>query len=309
VVIAIIGVLIGLLLPAVQAAREAARRTHCMNNLRNLGPAFHQHHDTHGFFPSGGWGSGWGADPDQGFGRSQPGSWLFSVLPYIELQTLTDLYKGSPGWPVGNRKQLRLGQLMATPVEMFYCPSRRAPLAYPAKGRFSPQNWRHGGGPLARNDYVGCLGSISVGMPVMNATYDNHDSYAQFKGYDENYFDGVVFARSEISIRQISDGTSNTYMVGEKAMNPDAYFGGTEAVDFGDDEGWLTGHNGDNVRSSGWPAFADTIGTNPYNNWGSAHAGIFHMMFADGSTTALSLDIDDDVHLVHGTRAGREINQ
>lgn len=306
VVIAIIGILVALLLPAVQSAREAARRTQCVNQLRNQGVAFHLHHDAQGYFPSGGWGSGWMADPDQGFGRNQPGSWMYSILPYMEEQSIRDIGAGSPGWPVGIRKRIALREAMQTPVGIFYCPSRREPRAYPVKGTFKPNNWSHDGSSLARSDYVGCLGSGSVSWGVVNVTYDNHAGSPLWPGKDQ--FNGMVYMRSEVSIRQVTDGTTNTYMVGEKAVRPEAYTENTTNFpDFGDDEGWLTGHNGDNVRSSGAPPLRDTLGTNPYENWGSAHPGVFNMMFADGSAQGVSYDIDLDTHFALGTRAGEEV--
>jgi len=306
VVIAIIGILVALLLPAVQSAREAARRSQCQNQLRNQGLAFHQHHDTHGFFPTGGWGSGWTADPDQGFGRSQPGSWMFSIMPYIEEQAVYEIGSGQPGWPVGIRKRVALRQAMQTPIPLYYCPSRRAPRAYPVKGTFKPKNWTHDGSALARGDYVGCVGSVSVIWPAMSATYENHDSYAGWP--DKDHFDGVVYMRSEVAIRMVVDGTSKTYMVGEKTVRPEAYESNTNAFpDFGDDEGYLTGHNGDNVRSSGSPPIPDTPGVNAFENWGSAHPGVFNVMFADGSTQAIAYDIDFLTHRALGTRAGGEV--
>ena len=80
VVIAIIGILVALLLPAIQAAREAARRATCVNQLKQIALAWQLHHDTHKFFPSGGWGYRYMADPDRGFGEKQPGAPLASGI-------------------------------------------------------------------------------------------------------------------------------------------------------------------------------------------------------------------------------------
>ena len=88
VVITIIGILIALLLPAVQAAREAARRLQCSNNLKQLGLGVLEHEESQGVFPSGGFGSKWVGDSDRGLGVRQPGSWMFSILPFIELDNL-----------------------------------------------------------------------------------------------------------------------------------------------------------------------------------------------------------------------------
>src|SRR5690348_10720611 len=86
VVIAIIGILIALLLPAVQAAREAARRVQCTNHLKQLGLGFMVHHDQQKHFPTGGWGYMWVCDADRGLDKRQPGGWGYTVLPFTEQQ-------------------------------------------------------------------------------------------------------------------------------------------------------------------------------------------------------------------------------
>ena len=97
VVITIIGMLIGLLLPAVQSAIEAGRAATCRNNLKQIGHGHAAAHEAdHGTFPAGGWGWGWVGDADLGSGFGQPGGWIYNILSYMELQSLHDLGLGRP---------------------------------------------------------------------------------------------------------------------------------------------------------------------------------------------------------------------
>ena len=314
VVIAIIGILIALLLPAVQSAREAARRMSCANNLRNLGTACHTHLDTHGMLPSGGWGSGWTGDPDMGFGRTQPGSWLYSVLPFIEQNELHDRGKGvGPLWPVSTAKRQVIAERDQTAIGMFYCPSRRPPEPTKNKG----VGWRNSLNAadvpvLGRNDYVGICGHVWLGVGATGApdcTYLNHDSYTGWG--DTSQLNGVIFRRSEIKISDITDGTSNTYMVAEKYLEPRYYMTGAS---MGDDEGVFNGFNGDVCRlaTRDLPPMRDTAGvssgaTDNVFKLGSAHYGGFNVMFADASVKLINYDIDLEVHNSLGSRNGGEM--
>ena len=103
VVISIIGVLMSLLLPAVQAAREAGRRAQCLNNLKQLGLAVQQHLTQTKRFPTGGWGSSWVGDPTQGNTSKQPGGWVFNILPYVEGDTLARLRGRRQHRQIGHR--------------------------------------------------------------------------------------------------------------------------------------------------------------------------------------------------------------
>src|SRR5215471_9691890 len=94
VVIAIIAILIALLVPAVQKVREAATRTQCQNNLKQIGLALHNNADINKAFPSGGWGWNWVGVPDRGTGPEQPGGWLYNILPFIEGGNLRKLGQG-----------------------------------------------------------------------------------------------------------------------------------------------------------------------------------------------------------------------
>ncbi|HEY6563584.1 MAG TPA: DUF1559 domain-containing protein, partial [Pirellulaceae bacterium] len=127
VVIAIIGVLVALLLPAVQAAREAARRTQCLNHLRQIGLATLLHEDANKFYPTGGWSKEYVGDPNRGYGKRQPGSWFYSVFPFLEEAAVHQ--KGRDGGPMvaNHRELLEMNQI---PVPVFHCPSRRSARLY-----------------------------------------------------------------------------------------------------------------------------------------------------------------------------------
>jgi prepilin-type N-terminal cleavage/methylation domain-containing protein len=126
VVIAIIGVLVGLMLPAVQKVREAAARAQCQNNLKQIGLAFHNHHGTYGFFPSGGW--DWWTPPNYinghpAIGAAQQAGWGFQILPFIEAENV---------WRAGAEVAI------ATPNPLFFCPARRLPQVITYRDHYTP---------------------------------------------------------------------------------------------------------------------------------------------------------------------------
>jgi prepilin-type N-terminal cleavage/methylation domain-containing protein len=137
VVIAVIAVLIGLLLPAIQKVREAAARSQCSNNLKQIGIAFHAHHESIGGLPLG----GDGADPTRvagATGKDQTLGWAYQILPYLEQNAL---------WEEPNEATVK-----ATPVKVYFCPTRRGPTVFTVNA---------GGtnGDRAQIDYASCLGT------------------------------------------------------------------------------------------------------------------------------------------------------
>ncbi len=315
VVIAIIGVLVALLLPAVQAAREAARRTQCKNNLKQIALAWHNHHGTHLFFPTGGWGSRWTGDPKRGHGKNQPGGWAFSTLAYVEQANRQQIGTGfTDGSPEHKAALTELVQTAA--LKVFHCPSRRPPKVYPMAvppSRESPVNYTLPP-TAARSDYAASAGDTVAGGapfrfwetgPASLAAADAYN-FAPTMGHN-----GVCTTRSEVRMANITDGTTNTYMVGEKCQYIDTYSTGIEE---GDDLPLFCGFDTDSLRWSLRTATFNggpTLHAQPRSDlkraaapnpaainfgWGSAHASGFQMAMGDGSVRSIAYNIDLETH-------------
>lgn len=297
VVIAIIGILISLLLPAVQAAREAARRTQCQNHLKQVGLGMALHHDQHRHFPTNGWNTLWTGDPDRGFGKQQPGGWLYNVLPYIELTALHDLGKGL----TSTARAQAIAERLATPVGMFYCPSRRR-----ARVLFTQYTYYNAShvSRVAKNDYAANGGDIAFPTNLGPASFQAADQ-ASYSWPSTSHLNGVIYFRSEVRISDLLDGASNTYLVGEKYLQPDDYEGG---ADPGNNETAFCGHAVDITRVTALssPPQQDRPGVSQSNCFGSAHSGAFAMGLCDGSVRWISYAIDREMHRRLGNREDQQ---
>lgn len=266
VVLAVSASLLGLLLPAVQRARNAAARTQCLNNLKQIGLALHQHHDAYHVFPSnGGWDGQqtivstdgipvqvttqdaqlsypyyWGVGMPGLLPQRQTGSWAYAILPFVEQQGMYS----ERAW--------------TTPLTVYICPGRRG----------------------------------------ADAQQPQDDSYGTYEGggWMWGKIDYAANARMMpnrpccLAFNAITDGTSTTILVGEKAMNPRLYAMPTWYWD----EPFFLGGSDSTMRRGNrvlpdWPS----LDLQFQDNWGSAHIGVANFLFADGSVRPIR----------HGTRA------
>ena len=235
VVIAIIAVLIGLLLPAVQKVREAAARMSCQNNLKQIGLAWHNFHDSHNRFPTAG-----DEGPTEPF-RADTGAhdrytWAFHILPYIEQDNLFRL-----GMANDNR-------LFQTPVKTYICPTRRQVRLY--KGRVA-------------------------------------GDYAASRGIDDNGVARRVNRGHIVTFATITDGTSNTLMLGETRVHI-GFIDNTAGCCSDNEDIYRTGWGDDNVRRTSVPPQPDITNTAipsgaVDHHFGSSHTGGMNAVLADGS--------------------------
>lgn len=299
VVIAIIAMLVTLLLPAVQAARESTRRTQCVNNLKQIGLAFVNHESAHQHFPGSGWGWRWQGDPDKGYGEDQPGGWAYSCLAFMEDSAIRNLGQGL----TGARRDQALLASVGTPIVSFNCPSRREAITYPVSDALQHNDLannlracRVGRCSVARSDYQANSGNKNpgedsrAGGPANEAAAERFDWKYSKPGTFESQ-NGITFERSMIRVGQITDGTSKTLCVGEKYLASTHYANGK---DWGDNQNITVGHNRDvnGYANRVLRPLRDVPNTSKPFNFGSAHAASWNGVRCDGSVESFAYDMD-----------------
>jgi prepilin-type N-terminal cleavage/methylation domain-containing protein/prepilin-type processing-associated H-X9-DG protein len=322
VVITIIGILVGLLLPAINAAREAARRTQCFNNLKQMGIAATSHLTAYRKFPTGGWGWNWIGDPNQGFGPKQPGNWMFSLLSWMERKDVWSYGRGIDFSKNAAAFKTAVTPQVTTRVADFYCPSRAR------GGDLYPDSWSGVGAqpytnvtlPKApagqqyalvnRGDYAANVGDGTENESDPGPASLNDTAYVW---QQTKLFTGVVYQHSQVTVAMIKDGVSHTMFAGEKYLASNHY---TDGQDAADNECMTVGFDNDwgRLTNGTFPPQADTPSTSklappivnnvPYSTkmFGSAHANGFNCVFCDGSVHSIDYEIDLKVYANIGRR-------
>jgi prepilin-type N-terminal cleavage/methylation domain-containing protein len=276
VVIAIIGILVALLLPAVQAAREAGRRMSCQNNLKQLGIAAHNHVDTLKVLPHAG--RNWEAfsAPNQVYDpvknipwvkEQQRAGWAFQLAPFMEQ---APVFQGL-GLP-NNEERLR--QAINNVVPGLYCPSRRPPKAH------RPQTvWVGGSCPGAN----AMSGSISASQTDYASCYNEADGRGGATVHTE-----CPPGTPAIGLESIIDGTANVILYGEKRLNTRSI--GEYQGD--DNEGWVSGWDHDVIRACTQIPLPDPITGDGQVRFGSSHPASFNVVMCDGAVKSFSFKIE-----------------
>jgi prepilin-type N-terminal cleavage/methylation domain-containing protein len=324
VVIAIIGLLIALLLPAAQAAREAARRCQCANNTKQIGVALQNYANAKGEFPPGAtlgrvtypncpaydpWAEARTTAP-----LAKGYSWIVPILPYMEL---VSLYKR---WDL--QKSVVANQAAAaTDIDVLYCPTRRAGVRTEDVSNMF-QNWSAGG-----TDYAGCMGAQNAwdNPTTSNPTYrfcpgiyvyDDPPTGTAPNGTTINLA-GIFLPNRAAKLSRITDGLSNTIIIGEKPRGTfklPSWESATYAPCYTFPDGWAVAgvstlfdtakfHEGGDIGQPGG------FNTHFFESAGSSHRGGATFGMADGSTRFLTEDIDSIVYANLGSMSDRQATQ
>ncbi len=238
-------------MPVIQTTRETAQRMECINHLKQLSMACVNHEAVQGHFPTGGWSNTnvWIGDPDCGYGRKQPGGWTYNILPFIENKALHDRGTGMST----TQKRTILAGTAQTVLGVYYCPTRREPILCP-NAHFTSGNIDYIASG-ARTDYA-----ANAGIPLVK-----NDPEGATIIMDS--IDGIIFVRSIIVIKDIRDGTSHTYLLGEKYLTSDHY---KDGLSNGDKLPLFANYAVDWERNANTPPERDRPGNDNITIFGSA---------------------------------------
>ena len=283
VVIAIIAILIALLLPAVQKVREAAMRSQCQNNLKQIGLALHNYHSDHGTFPPGGTTVG-----GQGL------AFHVLILPYVEQDNLYKQFNLNQAYGGATNKPLGLVR-----VPIYLCP-------LPAQGLRSEASFEFvNNAPPWASHYIGNMGPND--RPSGGTRYDVTLTNSPQGGVARQ---GVLGYDTKIRVTDIIDGSSNTFLVGEMStVRPGGLSMGrrawTRGCWSGSDLQCTSARNVANAMNTVW-----YNGSNNFNNvsFGSMHPGGTHWLFGDASVRFMSESTSMAVYLATASRDGGETN-
>ena len=319
VVIAIIGILVGMLFPAIQAVREAARRSSCMNNMRQIAVAAHNFESAKGHFPTAGMTPQqyWSEQNGPDFGQPSAG-WHFQILPYMEQENMSNLRTNSGWWNSAPR-------VAETPISTFNCPSRGGRLC-------NFQGWL----VVALGDYAGVMGSWN-NFPAGSTWEFEWSDYADPRANEfQNVWTGLITKGAHVNkststptvtkfsktgFNAIPDGSSNTMLFAEKAVNAQFYSFSADGDHWWELMGYYVGADWPTMRTTGMDILSDSAtrpqwvldqadsntGSTPEFGFGSAHTGIFVTVMGDGSTRTVSNSIDLLVFDYLGKRADGQV--
>jgi prepilin-type N-terminal cleavage/methylation domain-containing protein len=276
VVIAIIAVLIALLLPAVQQAREAARRTQCKNNLKQIGLALHNYHDSFNMLPL--------EDP---VCSGKRWSWIPMILPYVDQAPLYNSFNFSQAsWQGTNFQYLQKS------YPAFLCPSDALSAPLREEENFAAPTWI-----VSQADYSAVIGDYINGTGVGNApAYGNTGCYVQPRGMISRY-------ASSARLRDVTDGLSNTFAVGEtigalcitQSWGPENFGTTAHPINF------MNASLMSNIPTGANPRWDESIGFRSY------HVGGAHFLMGDGAVKFVSENIDGTNYRALASRGGGEV--
>lgn len=295
VVIAIIGILVGLLLPAVQRARESARRMMCVNHLKQIGVAWHNHTDTYSAFPTGGYSNRVFVSYQSGSPGAldtQAAGWAFQILPFLEQG---NVHQGA----TGDTDLDRAKWAMETPISTFYCPSRRAAQANTPDA--TP--W--------------CMGPDHRPFTNLETFARAQTDYAaanqEGTGIVVRTWTGPCTSGTRnkrlLNFADVTDGTSNTLLAGEKRINRQRLGSSQVGDNYGYTAGWdsTSDTTQETIRRTTLEPLPDTVTGDGEFRFGASHSGGFNGLLVDGSVRFLPYTIDREIFRRLGDRSDGQV--